>query len=49
MDNKSAIYNLRVDQQKNKFGNGDKLQKLSINKLPKYITENKDLFRDWLD
>ena len=49
MDNKRAIYNLRVDQQKNKFGNGDKLQKLSINKLPKYITENKDLFRDWLD
>ena len=49
MDNKRAIYNLGVDQHKNKFGNGNKLQKLSIDKLPKYITENKDLFRDWLD
>ena len=49
MDNKQAIYNLGVDQHKNKFGSGDKLQKLNIDKLPKYITENKDLFRDWLD
>ena len=47
--NKQAIYNLRVDKTNNKIGNGSKLDKFEINKLPNYIQINQDKFKDWID
>ncbi len=40
--NKQAIYDLKVDKTVNKIGNGSKLEKFEINKLPNYIQANKD-------
>lgn len=47
--NKHAIYDLTVDQTKNKIGRGNKLETFEYNKLPIYIQKNKDIFKDWLD
>ena len=47
--NKQAIYDLKVDKTVNKIGNGSKLEKFEINKLPDYIQNNKDNFKEWLD
>ena len=46
---KQAIYDLNVDQKINKIGSGTKLQKFEINKLPLYIQENKNSYKEWLD
>ena len=47
--NKKAIYDLRVDKKVNKVGNGVVLNNYNINKLPKYINENLDKYKIWLD
>ena len=49
MENKLAIYDLKVDKKVNKIGNGAKLEKFEFEKLPKYIQENKKKFERWLD
>ena len=49
MNNKQAIYNLKVDQGEKKFGKGDKLEKFEFEKLPEYIQENKENLKEWLD
>ena len=49
MNNKQAIYNLKVDQSEKKFGKGDKLEKFEFEKLPEYIQENKENLKEWLD
>ena len=49
MKNKQAIYDLKVDKRVNKIGNGSKLEKFEFEKLPKYIQENKENFKIWLD
>ena len=49
MENKLAIYDLKVDKRVNKIGNGAKLEKFEFEKLPKYIQENKKKFERWLD
>jgi beta-1,4-mannosyl-glycoprotein beta-1,4-N-acetylglucosaminyltransferase len=46
---KQAIYDLNVDQKINKIGSGTKLQKFEINKLPLYIQENKNSYKEWID
>ena len=46
---KKAIYNLNVDKSANKIGSGNKLEVFEFNKLPKYIRENKNNFKDWMD
>ena len=46
---KRAIYDLRVDQRLNKIGNGTKLVKIEIEKLPIYIQQNKHNYLKWLD
>ena len=40
MQNKQAIYDLRVDKTVNKIGSGDKLEKYNIEKLPEVIKLN---------
>ena len=47
--NKRAIYNLNVDKTENKIGNGDKLEKYELNKLPVYIQKNLDNLKEWMD
>jgi beta-1,4-mannosyl-glycoprotein beta-1,4-N-acetylglucosaminyltransferase len=47
--NKRAIYDLSVDKTKDKIGNGNELKKIELHKLPVYIQENKDNFKEWMD
>ena len=47
--NKHAIYDLNVDKTKIKIGNGNKLEKFELNKLPIYIQENLNNFKEWID
>ena len=47
--NKLAIYDLKVDKTVNKIGNGNKLEKFDINKLPNYIQINQSDLKDWID
>jgi beta-1,4-mannosyl-glycoprotein beta-1,4-N-acetylglucosaminyltransferase len=47
--NKKAIYNLGVDKNANKIGNGDVLKKFEIDKLPNYIQKNQNNFKEWID
>jgi beta-1,4-mannosyl-glycoprotein beta-1,4-N-acetylglucosaminyltransferase len=46
---KQAIYDLKVDKTVNKIGNGSKLEKFEINKLPNYIQINQNNLKDWID
>tara|TARA_B100000795_G_scaffold181170_1_gene137268 strand:- start:191 stop:1060 length:870 start_codon:yes stop_codon:yes gene_type:complete len=46
---KQAIYDLKVDKTYNKIGNGSKLKKFEINKLPNYIQVNQNNLKDWID
>jgi len=47
--NKRAIYNLSVDKTENKIGNGNKLEKYELNKLPIYIQKNLNNLKEWID
>ena len=45
---KKTVYNLKVDSRSNKFNDGNSLEKLDINSLPKYIRDNLIKFNDWI-
>ena len=47
--NKQAIYDLKVDKKVNKIGDGSKLEKYPINKLPKFLQNNLEDFKKWID
>ena len=47
--NKKAIYNLKVDKRSNKIGDGDKLEKYSLDKLPKFLQDNLNDYKEWID
>ncbi len=47
--NKQAIYDLKVDKKVNKVGSGSKLINYSLDKLPFYLKENKENYKEWLD
>ena len=49
MNNKIAIYDLKVDKRSNKFGNGEKLENYKFNLLPKYLQENSQKYKEWID
>ena len=49
MKNKKAIYDLKVDKKINKIGNGSKLIKFDFDKLPRFLKENKQLYKNWLE
>ncbi len=49
MENRQAIYDLRVDKTVNKIGSGDKLEKYNIEKLPDVIKLNLNKYKQWLD
>ncbi len=49
IQNRQAIYDLKVDKRVNKVGNGSKLIKYNFKKLPNYLKENKKFYQKWLD
>ena len=49
INNKRAIYNIKADQKNNKFGGENILSKIDINLLPKYISDNKDKLKNWIE
>ena len=49
MENKQAIYDLRVDKTVNKIGTGDKLEKYDMDNLPDVIKLNLNKYSKWLD
>jgi beta-1,4-mannosyl-glycoprotein beta-1,4-N-acetylglucosaminyltransferase len=49
IQDKQAIYDLTVDKTTNKIGNGSKLEKFELEKLPIYIQLNKDNYKEWMD
>jgi len=46
--NKVAIYDLNADKRKNKFG-GNKLVNYPINNLPKFLINNLEKYKQWID
>ena len=46
---KHTIYNLKVDQRKEKIGKGMKLEKVDDLYLPDYIVSQKNNFIKWFD
>jgi beta-1,4-mannosyl-glycoprotein beta-1,4-N-acetylglucosaminyltransferase len=48
IQDKIAIYDLSVDQRKNKV-RGNKLENYPLNKLPKYLQDNLNNYKDWID
>jgi beta-1,4-mannosyl-glycoprotein beta-1,4-N-acetylglucosaminyltransferase len=49
INSKSVIYDHRVDQTQYKFGGGQKLEKIDLEFLPRYISSNKERYLDWLE
>ena len=49
INNKQAAYNLAVDQRGSKVGNGAILENFDNKKLPIYIQNNIEKYRDWLN
>ena len=47
--NQQAIYDLKVDKKVQKIGHGNKLEKCDLKKLPSYINNNLEKFKDWID
>ena len=45
---KVAIYDLSADQRENKV-RGDKLENYPLHKLPKYLQDNSNKYREWID
>ena len=44
-----AIYDLSLDKKVQKIGHGSKLEKYDLKKLPSYINNNLEKFKDWID
>ncbi len=49
IQSKQAIYDLKVDKKVNKIGEGSKLEKYPLEKLPKFLQDNLSNFKKWID
>jgi len=47
--NKKAIYDLKADKRSNKIGDGSKLEKYPLDKLPEYLQANLKYYEKWID
>ena len=47
--NRESVYNLAVDQRTNQFEKGQKLNILETSKLPSYIQQNQNKYKQWLE
>ena len=49
VNNKSVIYDHRVDQTQYKFSGSQKLEKIALDNLPPDVENNVNLYKEWLD
>ena len=49
INDKKAIYDLKLDKRVNKIGDGSKLEKFEFNKLPTHIKKNYNTYKEWID
>ena len=49
IDDKKAIYDLKVDKRTNKIGDGSKLERFELNKLPVHVQKNYNIYKEWID
>ncbi len=49
IDERKALYNIKLDMRSNKFKDYPKLKLLDLIKLPKYIYNNQNKFIDWIE
>ncbi len=49
INEKKAIYDLKVDQRKNKFEAKNQLNKIDRNQMPSYIQNNLEKYKEWID
>jgi len=49
MDEKKVMYHHTVDKKGNKWGDGEKLEKIDLKYIPQYIQKNIDKYLPWLD
>ena len=49
ISNKKAIYDLKADKRTNKIGDGSKLEKYPLDKLPSFLINNINKYQDWID
>ena len=49
MREKRVMYKHKIDKKGYKWGEGEKLQTISLEEMPKYIIENFEKYRTWLD
>ena len=43
------MYDHSIDKKGNKWGQGKKLERININEMPKYVIENLEKYKLWLD
>ena len=46
--NRESVYNLSIDKRVNKFSSGVKLELMKLDELPKFISDNKIKYKDWI-
>ena len=49
MKNKIAIYDLTLDKRIQKIGHGKKLVNYPLEKLPKFLRDNLNIYQKWMD
>ena len=49
MNEKKVMYNHSVDKRDSKWGEGEKLISVKLEEMPKYISENTEKYKMWLD
>jgi len=49
INEKKLMYNHFIDKKGQKWGEGEKLQTTKLDEMPKYIIENTERYRSWLD
>ena len=49
INEKKVMYDHSVDKRENKWGEGYKLQTTKLEEMPKYIFENLEKYKPWLD
>ena len=49
IEDKKAIYNLNVDKRTSKIGTGNSLEREKLEKLPQYLKNNINKYKDWIE
>ena len=49
VDEKKPIYDLKVDQRKNKFEAENQLIRIKTDLMPSYIVDNLEKYKEWID